>query len=97
MYHVADDDAAIAGVIGMRDCQHVFHLFVGKPWQGRGLSRRLWDAGRRAAMDAGGTPPFTVNASNYALHAYESLGFMRTAPMALKNGIRFNAMAWQAR
>lgn len=63
-------------------------------WQGRGLARRLWDAGRQAAVDAGGTAPFTVNASNYALDAYRKLGFMVTVPMAVKNWIRFNAMEW---
>lgn len=94
VYHVADDNGVIAGVIGVRNCQHLFHLFVGKPWQGQGLSRQLWDVGRRAATDAGGAPPFTVNASNYALKAYENLGFKRTAPLSVKNGIPFNAMEW---
>jgi len=94
VYHVAAEDGVIAGFIGMRARQHVFHLFVGKKWQGQGLARRLWDDGRQAAVDAGGAAPFTVNASNYALDAYRKLGFMVTAPMAVKNGIRFNAMKW---
>lgn len=95
-YHVADDDGAIAGFIGMRERQHVFHLFVGTPWQGRGLARRLWDVARTAAFKAGAAPPFTVNASNYAVAAYERLGFVRTSPMLEKNGIRFNPMQWPA-
>lgn len=81
-YHVADDDGAIAGFIGMRERQHVFHLFVGTQWQ--------------AAFKAGAAPPFTVNASNYAVAAYERLGFVRTSPMLEKNGIRFNPMQWPA-
>ena len=89
VYHVADDGGAIAGFIGMREQRHVFHLFVGKQWQGRGLARRLWEAAR-----TGATPPVSVNASNYAVPAYEKLGFVRTAPMTEKNGIRFNPMLW---
>jgi GNAT superfamily N-acetyltransferase len=94
VYHVACDQDTIAGFIGIRERRHLFHLFVGKQWQGQGLSRLLWDAGRQAAIDAGGAPPFTVNASNYAFEAYRRLGFVRTAPMAVKNGIHFNAMQW---
>jgi GNAT superfamily N-acetyltransferase len=93
-YHVAEHCGVIAGFIGMRERRHVFHLFVGKSWQGQGISRLLWDAGRKAAIDAGARPPFTVNASNYAFEAYQRLGFVRTAPMAIKNGVRFNAMQW---
>ena len=96
VYHVADDGGAIAGFIGMRERQHVFHLFVGTAWQGRGLARRLWEVARTAAIGAGVAPPFTVNASNYAVAAYERLGFVRTSPMLEKNGIRFNPMQWPA-
>lgn len=94
VYHVADDGGAIAGFIGVRQRQHVFHLFVGKPWQGKGLARALWEAGRQAAVSTGGAAPFTVNASTYALAAYRRLGFVATGPMAVKNGIRFTPMQW---
>jgi len=94
VYHVAEDGGAIAGFIGIRERRHVFHLFVGTPWQGQGLARALWEAGRQGAIDAGGAPPFTVNASNYALGVYRRLGFVATAPMAIKNGIRFTPMQW---
>jgi GNAT superfamily N-acetyltransferase len=96
VYHVAEDDGAIAGFVGMREGRHLFHLFVGTPWQGRGLSRRLWDCARGAAIAAGGAPPFTVNASNYAVPAYLRLGFVPTGPMMEKNGVRFNPMSWPA-
>lgn len=94
VYHVAEDDGAIAGFIGMRAQQHVFHLFVGSPWQRRGVARRLWEFARAHAIAAGGAAPFTVNASNYAVDAYARLGFVRTAPMMEKNGIQFNPMQW---
>lgn len=93
-YHVAEIDGVIAGFIGMRARQHVFHLFVDSPWQGRGVARRLWQHARTEAIAAGAAAPFTVNASNYAVPAYHRLGFVRTAPMMEKNGIRFNPMQW---
>ncbi|WP_426112860.1 GNAT family N-acetyltransferase [Massilia sp. PWRC2] len=94
VYHVAEDDGAIAGFIGMRAQQHVFHLFVGRPWQRRGVARRLWEVARAHAIAAGGAAPFTVNASNYAVDAYTRLGFVRSAPMREKNGIEFHPMQW---
>lgn len=94
IYHVADDGGTIAGFIGVREGRHVFHLFVGRRWQGQGLARRLWDTGREAAMDAGSCPPFTVNASNHALDAYRRLGFAPTATLQVKNGIPHTPMQW---
>lgn len=94
VYHVADIDGTIAGFIGMRERQHLFHLFVGRAWQRRGVARALWQAARADALAAGAAPPFTVNASNYAVASYQRLGFVRTAPTMEKNGIRFNPMQW---
>ncbi len=53
VYHVAESDSEIAGFASMRDRSHLFHLFVGVPWQGQGVARKLWDAARQAAIDAG--------------------------------------------
>lgn len=95
-YHVAVDDGVLAGFVGMRARQHLYHLFVGTRWQQQGLARRLWQVAREAAIDAGAQPPFTVNASLYALPAYLRLGFESTAPMMEKNGVRFHPMRWPA-
>lgn len=95
-YHVAEIDGVLAGFVGMRAHQHVFHLFVGKPWQGHGLARQLWQHARKAACAAGGAAPFTINASNYAVCAYERLGFVRTGPTAEMHGVYFNPMQWVA-
>lgn len=94
LYHVAEIDGVMAGFVGMRAHQHVFHLFVGKPWQGRGLARRLWLHAKAIALAAGGVPPFTINASNHAVGAYERLGFVRKGPTAELHGVYYNPMAW---
>jgi ribosomal protein S18 acetylase RimI-like enzyme len=95
--HVALDDERLAGFIAIRDNSHVFHLFVGTDWQRQGLARRLWQAARAAAIARGGDGNFTVNASNYAVPAYERLGFVRVAPTQCVKGLSFNPMhlAWE--
>jgi GNAT superfamily N-acetyltransferase len=92
VYHVALVDGQLAGFIAMRDNSHVFHLFVGKPWQRRGLAGRLWKMARAAAIAHGGDGNFTVNASNHAVPAYEALGFVRVAPTQCIKGLYFNPM-----
>ena len=47
----------------------------------RSLARRLWDTAREAALGPGHPGAFTVNSSNHAVPFYESLGFVRSAPM----------------
>ena len=92
VYHVAVVEGRVAGFIAVRDRNHIFHLFVGLPWQRQGLARRLWDTARAAALDGGVDTGFTVNASNHAVRVYESFGFVRTAPMQCLKGVYFNPM-----
>lgn len=94
VYHVAQVDGQLAGFIGMRAGTHVYHLFVGTDWQQRGLARALWQTARAAAIAGGAAPPFTVNASTYAVPAYQRLGFVASAPLAEKNGLQFQPMRW---
>ena len=64
----------------------------GKPYQRTGLAARLWALARDEALASGSAGNFTVNASNYAIAAYEKLGFRRTESTQLKNGVLFNPM-----
>lgn len=90
-YHAALVDGALAGFIGMRERSHVYHLFVDKRWQRRGIARRLWECARAAALAPGHQGVFTVNSSNHAVPLYESLGFVRSAPMQVAR-VRYNPM-----
>jgi GNAT superfamily N-acetyltransferase len=92
VYHVAIDDGQLAGFIAIRDNSHLFHLFVGKRWQRQGLARRLWNAGRAAAITRGGDGNFTVNSSNHAVPTYEAFGFVRVGPTQCVKGLYFNPM-----
>lgn len=92
VYHVAEADGKIAGFIGVRDCSHLFHMFVGVKWQGKGVARKLWEVARAKAIESGGSGAFTVNSSNFALPVYEAMGFVRTAPMQCVKGLYFTPM-----
>jgi GNAT superfamily N-acetyltransferase len=92
VYHVAEVDCEVAGFIAVRDKSHLFHMFVGKRWQRRGIARQLWEVGRREALAAGNPGFFTVNSSNHALAVYEDWGFVRTAPMQCTKGLYYNPM-----
>jgi ribosomal protein S18 acetylase RimI-like enzyme len=91
VYHVAEVDGELAGFIAMRERSHVYSLYVDKRFQRRGIARRLWDTAREAALGPDHPGFFTVNASNYAMPFYASLGFVPTAPMQV-GIVRYNPM-----
>ena len=79
-------DGQLAGVVALRDGSHLFHLFVARPLQGRGLARQLWQAVCDDRVD------FTVNSSGHALAMYEKFGFAATAPRVEADGIAYVPM-----
>ena len=92
-FHVAEDGAALAGVVGIRAATHLQYLFVARSHQRTGLARRLWELARTEAIRGGNTVGrFTVNASGYAVPAYERMGFRRVGPVREVDGVRFQPM-----
>jgi GNAT superfamily N-acetyltransferase len=91
-YQLAFDGAALAGVVAVRDNTHLFSLYVGSPWHGRGVGKRLWEVARDAALARGNPGSFTVNSSSFAEGVYRHLGFTATGPVAEMHGIRFIPM-----
>lgn len=94
LVRVATVDDALAGMIEMREHNHVALLFVDKGYQRRGIARGLLEA---ALADARAAVPdlerVTVNSSRYGVAAYERLGFRQTGPERSVNGIVFIPMA----
>lgn len=97
VYHVAELDGRIVGFVAIRECKHLFHMFVDKQHHRQGIAKALWATARQAALDAGNPGDFTVNSSNYAVAVYEALGFVKTAPTQCKNGIHYNPMTLDGR
>jgi len=75
-YFVAEAGSELAGVVATRDDKHLYHLFVATKFQRQGLARRLWQVAGAACFASSGATEFTVNASRFAVAAYERLGFV---------------------
>lgn len=92
-YHVAELNDRIIGFVGVRDNNHLYHLFVAKEFQRQGLGRQLWNVARAECLAAGNPGRFTVNSSNNAVAIYERLGFLRVGPVQNRDGVLYNPMA----
>lgn len=82
----------LVGVAAMRDNSHLYHLFVGARFQGRGIAKALWTQLRDEAIAAGSSGTFTVNASLNAIAVYSRLGFVAMGEVQHKNGLQFQPM-----
>lgn len=92
-FRVAEDGAVLAGVVAVRAGTHLQYLFVARSHQRTGLARRLWNLARLDAIGGSNAAGrFTVNASSYAVPAYERLGFRCVGPVRQANGVRFQPM-----
>lgn len=90
-YLVADQDETLVGFIALRDVGHIFHLFVARGHQRKGIARHLWHEARARALDAG-TKQFTVNSSLLAVPVYRSFGFEPAGDVLSVHGISFLPM-----
>ncbi|MEZ5705759.1 MAG: GNAT family N-acetyltransferase [Burkholderiaceae bacterium] len=90
-YWVASLEDHLCGVLGMRDGQHLHHLFVPTAMHRRGIARSLW-AHALAALPHSSDIEITVNASPYAVPAYERLGFRATGARTETHGVAFIPM-----
>ncbi|HJN45640.1 MAG: GNAT family N-acetyltransferase [Acidobacteria bacterium] len=85
-----------AGVIELRDNDHVSLLFVDGRFQRQGIARELLTRALSVARPAKpGLDRVTVNSSRFGVPIYERLGFRQTGPERSVNGIVFIPMAHQ--
>lgn len=83
-----------AGVIELRDNDHVSLLFVDSGFLRRGIARELLARALSVARPAKpGLERVTVNSSRFGVPIYERLGFRQTGPERTVNGIVFIPMA----
>jgi len=91
---LAEVGGHLAGMIEIRQNDHVALLFVDKPFHHQGVARALVDqAITRARSKRPDLEHFTVNSSRYGVPAYEKLGFVQTGPERTITGIVFIPMA----
>lgn len=90
---VAASIKGIVGMIDMRDNSHVCLFYVAKDFHRKGIGRNLFRLALEECTSAKGHgPQIDVNSSLFAVPAYEKLGFVKTKPAQLVNGIRFVPM-----
>lgn len=88
------DGTILAGVIAVRNTNHISLLFVRKEYHRRGIARRLFLTVMDEIKQAG-CKEITVNSSPYAVNAYHHLGFVDIGAEQMVNGIRFTPMVYQ--
>lgn len=91
-YHVAEEDGKIVGAVAVKENSHLYHLFVSRDFQGRGLARQLWEAAKGASLAAGNRGRFTVHSSLGAAGLYERLGFVKTSEPVRRSGVVYLPM-----
>lgn len=92
-YWVAEEGAEMLGFIAMRDTHHLFHLFVARPHQRRGVAARLWAQAQAHAQGNGAAGRYTVNASLAAVPVYRAFGFEPAGEVVSVHGISFLPMS----
>lgn len=90
-YYVAEIEGDIIAVCSIRNNSHLYNLFTRADYQRKGVARELWQHVVNE-LKRDGVNSVTVNASNYAVPAYEKLGFVRVGEMKVFAWIPFNPM-----
>lgn len=66
-----EKEGNVLGFIAIKNKNHIYHLFVDKKYHKQGIANRLWES-VKTDFDV---TDMIVNASLYAVKAYEALGF----------------------
>ena len=91
MNFVFEEAGAIAGYISLKGKSHLYHLFVSKEYQGKGIARLLWQHAKECSQ----ANSFFLRSSLYAVPIYKRFGFVESGPPGTKDGISFQPMELQ--
>jgi GNAT superfamily N-acetyltransferase len=91
-YLLVFSGSELAGFIAIRDGSHLFHLFVSRAHQRKGLARRLWQQALRDLCAPNSEGVFTVNSSLSAVPVYRRFGFAPADSTQSVDGISFLPM-----
>jgi GNAT superfamily N-acetyltransferase len=91
-YTVLEANGEILGFVAIRDQNHLFHMFVARKHQGKGVGRQLWESALRSATDNSNLLSFTVNSSPNAVPVYRRFGFTEASARVEVHGIAFIPM-----
>lgn len=81
----------IVGYLSFKGNSHLYHLFVAKDHQGKGISRVLWEYAVKICV----SDVYTLRSSLFAVPIYERFGFTSIGEPDMKDGISFQAMEFK--
>jgi ribosomal protein S18 acetylase RimI-like enzyme len=91
-YLVALIEEQLVGVLGIRDGQHILHLFVSDSHQRRGIAGALWGRAKSELLAVADEIRMVVNSSIYAMPVYERFGFKVVGPRVEGRGVTYIPM-----
>lgn len=91
-YFVGTADGQLMGVIAVRHGAHLFHLFVGQPFQRGGVGRALWSHVKEAYEWPSASVATTVNSAPFAVSFYQRMGFHTVGARVETKGIAYVPM-----
>jgi ribosomal protein S18 acetylase RimI-like enzyme len=81
-------DRDIIGYISIEDNSHIYHLFVDRYHQGKGIARQLWSEVQKICPSS----KYTVRSSMYAVPIYQKFGFIKSGIIGEKDGLNYQPM-----
>lgn len=88
---LCEQDGQVIGYGSMKKPNHLYHLFVAEAFQGKGISRKLWE--QLIAEESNAT--YTLRSSIFAIPVYERFGFKAVGERGTKDGVSFQPMAFE--
>jgi hypothetical protein len=93
---LALDGDILAGVIEVRESNHISLFFIRKDYQNKGSGKMLHKlAIDKCLLFRPDTTVVEVNSSPYAVPIYQKLGFVKTNDEQIVNGIKFTPMVYK--
>lgn len=86
--YICEADGKIVAYLSIKEGTHLYHLFVDEQYQGQGLSRTLWEHGKKLAK----SNAFTLRSSLFAVPVYKTFGFVEDGCVLKKDGVSFQPM-----
>jgi predicted GNAT family N-acyltransferase len=95
-FFIAKYENIIVGTMEIRNKNHISLFFVLKEFHGKGIGRKLFEYYiKKINQNADGIKIITVNSSFYGEKIYRALGFIKTAEVQEKNGIKYIPMEYK--
>ncbi|MDP9902949.1 GNAT family N-acetyltransferase [Variovorax ginsengisoli] len=91
-YYVGTAAGQLMGVVAVRDRTHLFHLFVGQPFQRGGVARALWSHVKKGYGWPSASVATTVNSTPSAVSFMSAWGFTRSGARVETKGIAYVPM-----